>query len=172
MAEVKTPVSSALFSSALLWLLILCHLLYFHFWFALWEFPVYVSASPTMTVSYLRILHILIFISDAKYHVWNIIHPPQMSVIYEWIARTLYSYRYLKKLKSVRISHRLIYIFRCLCPSLTFASISPWGRVFVYQGEMLWQDAIEAGLLFWAPEVTCSPLLLTKPKIIIHYMLA
>lgn len=171
MAQGKTPVSSALSSWALLWLLILCPLLYFHFWFVLWEFPVYVPASPTLTVSYL-ILHILIFISDAKYNVWNIIHPPQMFIIYEWIARTLYSYRYLKKLKSVRISHHLIYIFRCLCPSLTFPSISPWGRVFVYQGEMLWQDAIEADLLFWAPEVTCLALLHTKPKIIIHYMSA
>lgn len=40
------------------------------------------------------------------------------------------------------------------------------------QGEMLWQDAIETGLLLWVPEVTCLALLLTKPKIIIHYMSA
>lgn len=44
--------------------------------------------------------------------------------------------------------------------------------MFVCQGEMLWQDANEAGLPFWVPEVTCLALLLTKPKIIIHYMSA
>lgn len=26
--------------------------------------------------------------------------------------------------------------------------------MFLCQGEMLWQDATEAGLIFWAPEVT------------------
>lgn len=35
--------------------------------------------------------------------------------------------------------------------------------MFLSQGEMLWQDATEAGLLFWAPEVTCLALSITKP---------
>lgn len=67
----------------------------------------------------------------------------------------IYIYRYLKKFKSVRLSHHLIYVFQVFIFlfSSPFGSISPWGKCFYAKekccGKMPLRRVYYSGLLKW-----------------------
>lgn len=104
-------------------------------------------------------------VSGAKQVIWRITRSAQMFVycmLKEHLGTSVTGY--WRKLTFVSTSLIRSLTFRCLLSHFLqhLVVLLPGEELFVCQGELSWQGAIEAGLLFWAPEVTCFALLLTQ----------